>query len=1075
MLPGGEGDRWLQSAIASPQLVPVHLTYPMTNSLCRQLTRWCRSSLFALCGFAAAAVALAQTAATGTVQGRVYNPASREYVGNAEVRIAGSERVVFTESDGTFSFPGVPVGPASITVTFSGYTPATESFTITAGQTAVREITLTSAAAVAATTKDGAMQLQAFTVSSEREGNAKAVQAQRRNMDITTSVSSDVFGDITDGNMGEFLKYLPGVDIDYVESEARGPRLGGMDGQYVGVTVDGMRTASADSNRGGGEASRATSFESILITGIESIEISRTTSAESDADSPSGTINMRTRRAFDRRGRTVGYNVSLNFNAEEFTLRKTLGPAERLRYKWRPNAQLEYAESFLNQRLGLMLTASRANSYTEQYSFTQDYNRTTVNTATVKDNRPLVIRQLDFKDGPKMIAKDAFSLSADFKATRRLVLSLSAVYTYVEGEFWNRNFTFVAANSNANVNNGRSTIGGDGLLSLSTRRTAQNTVPAINNGGGTAALENYTRTVSPKFEYKLDSVLIDGGFNYSRAVNSYVSLERGFSQAETLSIPVDWTATRPRADSHEWTIRQTSGPDPFNLANWTGGTRVQSADSRWITEVYLASANAKWNFQLLRRFPAVLKFGGKWTEENRKNNNYAPWHLWRYVGVGGDTFTGINAATGIPAVTANGNWANLGYVAVHPFETGTTNALTFTNSAGVTGNLPRADRKRIGELFQSQPQDFVRVATVDNYYTAFIGNRRNFRQTVTAGYTQLDVSPVSRLTLRGGVRLEQTENRFVQYDPRLRREVLAAGFPITAAGRATTIPGLEYQYFSQPRAVRLSDYSNLFPSALLKYRFTSSFEFQGGFNQAISRPPVDSLTGIYNILEDVQRVDAPNADLEPEHSKNYQARLAYYFGNRAPGQLTLQVSQNDIRNLRETFDYSASEFGEEDPDLQTYTFRTTRNSAETRRFRNLELSYNQTLGFLPELFRGTSVNLSYSRTYASQRRNGMAPHRVSGRLGYAYKKFNGSLGGVFTDERPDGVYGRFREAVLQFDTSLNWKLTRRATLYVQGRNITGEPLRWFDTPPGVAERRQRILRQYQEYGANWNFGVKGTF
>ena len=222
-------------------------------------------------------------------------------------------------------------------------------------------------------------------------------------------------------------------------------------------------------------------------------------------------------------------------------------------------------------------------------------------------------------------------------------------------------------------------------------------------------------------------------------------------------------------------------------------------------------------------------------------------------------------------------------------------------------------------------------------------------------------------------------------------------------------------------------------------------------------------------------MDAPNADLEPEHSKNYQARLAYYFGNRAPGQLTLQVSQNDIRNLRETFDYSASEFGEEDPDLQTYTFRTTRNSAETRRFRNLELSYNQTFGFLPELFRGTSVNLSYSRTYASQRRNGMAPHRLSGRLGYAYKKFNGSLGGVFTDERADGVYGRFREAVLQFDTSLNWKLTRRATLYVQGRNITGEPLRWFDTPTGVAERRQRILRQYQEYGANWNFGVKGTF
>ena len=1008
---------------------------------------------------------------SGTVQGRVFNPASREYVGNAEVRLVGTDRVVFTESDGAFTFTGVAAGPASITVNFSGYTPATESFAVVAGQTAVREINLTSAAATPPAVKDGKVQLQAFTVSSEREGNAKAVQAQRRNMDITTSVSSDVFGDITDGNMGEFLKYLPGVDIDYVESEARGPRLGGMDGQYVGVTVDGMRTASADSNRGGGDASRATSFESILITGIESIEISRTTSAESDADSPSGTINMKTRRAFDRRGRVLGYNFSLNFNAEEFTIRKTPGPAERERYKWRPNAQLEYSDTFLDRRLGVILTTSRANSYTEQYSFSQDYNRT----PTAADPRPLVIRQLDFKDGPKMIWKDAFSIASDFKATPRLVLSLSAIYTYVEGEFWNRNFTFVAANSNTNVNNGRGTVGGDGVLSLSTRRTAANTIPAINNGGGTAAAENYTRTVSPKFEYKLDAVTIDGGFNYSRAVNSYVSLERGISQSETLSLPADWTATRPRADSHEWSIRQTSGPDPFDLWNWTGGTRVQSANSRWITEIYLASANARWTFPLFGRLPAVLKFGGKWTEENRKNNNYAPWQLWRYIGPGGDTLTGYNATTGLPVITTNGNWANLGFLAIHPFETGTTNALTFTNLAGVTGNLPRADRKRIGELFQARPQDFVRAATVDNYYTAFIGNRRNFRQTVTAGYAQLDVNPVSRLTLRGGVRLERTQNRFLEYDPRLRREIIAAGFPVNAAGRATTIPGIEYQFFSQPRVARMSEYLNAFPSVLGKYRFTPNLELQAGFNQAISRPPVDSLTGVYNVVEDAQRVDAPNAELQPEYSKNYQARLAYYFGNRAPGQLTLQVSQNDIRNLRETFDFTASEFGEEDPDLQTYVFRTTRNSAETRRFRNLELSYQQTLGFLPDFLRGTSVNLSYSRTTASQRRNGLAPHRVSGRLGYAYRRFNGSIGGVFTDERPDGVYGRFREAVLQFDTSLNWRLTPKISLYVQGRNITQQPLRWFDTPPGVAERRQRVLRLYQEYGANWNFGMKGTF
>ena len=177
-----------------------------------------------------AATVHAQAPATGTVQGRVYNPASKEYVRNAEVRLEGTNQVTYTENDGSFQFNNVPAGSASISVSYTGYNAVKESFTVSPGQIATREISITSTAAGPAA-KDGVVQLQAFTVSSEREGNAKAIMDQRRNMDITTSVSSDIFGDVTDGNVGEFLKYLPGVDLDYVESEPRGPRLGGMDGQ----------------------------------------------------------------------------------------------------------------------------------------------------------------------------------------------------------------------------------------------------------------------------------------------------------------------------------------------------------------------------------------------------------------------------------------------------------------------------------------------------------------------------------------------------------------------------------------------------------------------------------------------------------------------------------------------------------------------------------------------------------------------------------------------------------------------------------------------------------------------------
>jgi outer membrane receptor protein involved in Fe transport len=266
----------------------------------------------------------------------------------------------------------------------------------------------------------------------------------------------------------------------------------------------------------------------------------------------------------------------------------------------------------------------------------------------------------------------------------------------------------------------------------------------------------------------------------------------------------------------------------------------------------------------------------------------------------------------------------------------------------------------------------------------------------------------------------------------------------------------------------------------MKYYILRNFEFQAGYTKAIGRPPIDHLTGLWNVVEDAngvtQRVDAPNPALLPEHIKKYDARLAYYFGGRTPGEISIAISQANIANLFETFDYTAEEFGVDDPELADYTFRSRRNSEQARRLRNMEFSYRQTLGFLPDLFRGTSVNVAYTRSYQNARRSGLAPHRITSRLGYAYRRFNGNIGMVWLDDRPDGsIYRRFRPEQTQFDLSLTWKLTKQVSLYAQGRNITSQPVKWMESPPGEVEGESPALRQFQEYGSNWVFGVRGTF
>lgn len=1036
---------------------------------------------------ACALSAPAQTPAPGTIQGRVYNPASKEYVRNAEVRLEGTNRVDYTENDGSFEFRNVPAGQATVSVTYTGYNTVRETFTVTAGQPAVREITLTSTANAAGTTKDGVVQLAAFSVSSEREGNAKAIMAQRRDMNITTSVSSDIFGDVTDGNVGEFLKYLPGVDLDYVESEPRGPRLGGMDGQYVGVSFDGMRTASADANRGGGAASRATSFEGFSITSIDSIEINHTASPENDADSPAGTVNMKTKRAFDRKGRRIGYNFGLNFNSEEFTLKKTPGPAEYDEEKWKPNWSLDYSESFFNQRFGILLSASRANSYTEQLVSSVGYN----DDPTATDTRPLVVRQIDFKDGPKWIRKDAYLLTTDWKATPRLTLSMNMVYSYYDGEFWNRNFTFVAANDNNNVNNGRSRVGGDGLTTVIATRTPSgsvNNVATLNNGGGSSAKLTYTRQISPRFEYKVGSWVIDGAAAVSYSKNNYESIERGFSNNEGGGVPSSWTATRTSPRSHQWVIRQTSGADWFDLRNFnstdarSGGTRITNDDRTWITEKWTGALNARWVVPFMERFPTTVKFGSKWDEESRNNNNHTNVNIWAYTGPGGNTIR-VNPTTGAFENATTGNWANVGpqFIAKNPFEFGSLGSWQIFNINGVEGVPPRADRNEIARLFRAQPELWVNTSRPEDFYTSYIVNARDFRQTVTAGYTQADVRLTRKLQTRLGIRMEETRTEVTEWDPHSRADVIAAGHPVYApnstGGRPQRIEGLMYQYMDKPRVVKKANYQNWFPSIVFKYKIRENFDWQAGWNKAIGRPAIDDLTGVFAIDENAQRITIPNRGLLPEFHKKFQTRFGYYFGGRSPGQLTLSFSQVNSRNFVQTYDFSASEFGIEDPDFGNYTVRSRANVPGARRFRNMDFAYNQTLGFLPsEYLRGINVAFNYSRSYASERRSGLAPHRISSRLGYAYKRFNGTVGMIWVDDKPEsGTYGRYFGQLTKFDLTLSWRLTRYASLYVQGRNITNVEDRWYQSPPGMAEGEGGYLRQIEEYGANWNFGIKGTF
>jgi outer membrane receptor protein involved in Fe transport len=187
----------------------------------------------------------------------------------------------------------------------------------------------------------------------------------------------------------------------------------------------------------------------------------------------------------------------------------------------------------------------------------------------------------------------------------------------------------------------------------------------------------------------------------------------------------------------------------------------------------------------------------------------------------------------------------------------------------------------------------------------------------------------------------------------------------------------------------------------------------------------------------------------------------------------VNVFENSVKNLMITNTVTAAEFGYTGPEhLSGYTFNTTTNSPGTTRIRGWELEYAQSLSFLPGALRGLGVRVSYTHNYGETVIPGLSPHKVSGGVNYAWRRFNANVNALWDDDTPSNTartaYRRHRATL---DASGGWQLTRQTSLFLSARNLTNARLVNVDRfAPSPA-----VWRTYELYGTNWTMGVKGTF
>jgi TonB-dependent receptor len=638
---------------------------------------------------------------TGVVVGQVSNAATAVFLEGALVEAAGSSRSTVTDREGWFEL-ALPAGAATLTVSYTGLERQTLTVNVPAGGRVTRQVELSS----------GIYRMEAFTVSGPREGSAAAITRQREAPNVKNVVAADSFGNIADGNIGDFLQQMPGITAVYVGADVRSVQIRGIDGALNSVTMDGDRVASSQSANTG----RTFEFEQASLNNIETIEVTKAPTPDMDADSIGGNVNIVSKSAFDRnQPRSFAYSLGGVWRPKYFTrsdnwLRepiRNIGPSLNFSYADRLGAA---------RRVGVTLnltyhsqpggdTASLANYQT---ALVEPYYVLNVNVP-----RPAGAPRTRLATGAKL----------EYKVSERTVVALNTAYNW----FHETNDTrAMLLGTTANVANFR-----PGYTSYFEEVLANaNSSSAITLT--TDDKSGRTYQFAPVVRHRFSGLEIDYGLSFSNSQTyyDYAPSGRHFQSRPKGSVTyrlANVGFTIDRRQSLKWPqIAQTAGPDMYDLNNY-GTMLLTQSDRSGEDQIKTAKLNLRKALNLT--VPVVVKLGGSLRQQERILENHS--RRYNYVGTDGVQNSADDNLGQFLDTTAKWTDSNEGY-----------RPPPWANPFGVA---------RHAALFPALWREDTAFAT-----TSLLNGDRRITETVSAGYLMSQVR-LRTFSVLAGVRAEQTK------------------------------------------------------------------------------------------------------------------------------------------------------------------------------------------------------------------------------------------------------------------------------------------------------------------------------
>jgi TonB-dependent receptor len=255
----------------------------------------------------------------GTIQGRALDPDGVAVQG-ARIELQPTELTAVSDSEGQFTIL-VPAGKYTLTVSYIGFSHFSAPITVTAGQVTKVEAKLSI----------GSVNEEVIVRGEREHGELEALNRERTADTIEEVLPAEVITSLPNTNVADALGRLPAVSLERDEGEGKYIQIRGTEPRLSNVTINGVHVSSPERDV------RNVKLDIIPADLVESIEVSKTLSANQDGDAIGGSVNLVTRSADDEPFYSitgmVGYTPIVNgrwLTEEDATFTKRYGPEKRL-------------------------------------------------------------------------------------------------------------------------------------------------------------------------------------------------------------------------------------------------------------------------------------------------------------------------------------------------------------------------------------------------------------------------------------------------------------------------------------------------------------------------------------------------------------------------------------------------------------------------------------------------------------------------------------------------------------------------------------------------------------------------